>query len=110
MRWFSASTKYVPASKTSLVKPQKELYIVCMLPEILNLNLYRQTLEALRRATLEPKNEFLRDSVIQRFEFTYELAWKSLKRYLEQEEGTENIDALPPSPRFIQIGCREGIA
>lgn len=71
-----------------------------MLPETLNLTLYRQALEALRRATLEPKNEFLRDSVIQRFEFTYELAWKALKRYLEQEEGSENIDALPRRDLF----------
>ena len=28
-------------------------------------------------------NEFVRDSVIQRFEYTYELCIKMLKRYLE---------------------------
>lgn len=60
----------------------------------INLSPYRQALEALQRALGQPKNEYLRDSVIQRFEFTYELAWKALKRYLEQEEGAENVDIL----------------
>jgi nucleotidyltransferase substrate binding protein (TIGR01987 family) len=65
-----------------------------MTPGSINLSPYRQALEALQRALAQPKNEYLRDSVIQRFEFTYELAWKALKRYLEQEEGAENVDAL----------------
>jgi len=30
----------------------------------------------------EPKNEFIRDAAIQRFEFTYELVWKTMKRIL----------------------------
>lgn len=33
----------------------------------------------------QPKTEFTRDAVIQRFEFTYELAWKMLKLKLEKE-------------------------
>ncbi len=73
----------------------KEGYILGMTSESLNLKPFRQALEALQRALSQPKTEFLRDSVIQRFEFTYELAWKALKRYLEQEEGLENVDALP---------------
>ena len=31
------------------------------------------------------KNDVTRDSAIQRFEFTYELAWKTLKAYLEEK-------------------------
>ena len=38
------------------------------------------------------KNLFVRDSVIQRFEYTYSLAVKMIKRYLEVNE--ENIDQL----------------
>ncbi len=36
----------------------------------------------------QPKDEFMRDSAIQRFEFCFELSWKVLKSYLE-EQGLE---------------------
>ncbi len=48
--------------------------------------------DQLERAVAEPCNEFVRDAVIQRFEFCYELAWKLLKLRLEQE----GISALTP--------------
>ncbi len=35
------------------------------------------------------KSQLLRDGVIQRFEYTYELAWKTLKRYLESTNPSE---------------------
>jgi len=38
----------------------------------------------------EKKNEIVRDSAIQRFEFTYELAWKTLKAALE-EKGVKEL-------------------
>ncbi|MEO5367437.1 MAG: nucleotidyltransferase substrate binding protein [Magnetococcus sp. WYHC-3] len=41
---------------------------------------FAEGLEALRQA---PGNTLYRDGVIQRFEFTYELSHKTLKRYLE---------------------------
>jgi nucleotidyltransferase substrate binding protein (TIGR01987 family) len=45
-----------------------------------------QSLEkALARATAEPADAELRDSCIKRFEYTFELSWKMLKRQLEQE-------------------------
>jgi nucleotidyltransferase substrate binding protein (TIGR01987 family) len=39
---------------------------------------------AITRSTTAPKDEELRDAVIQRFEYSYELSWKMLKRHLEQ--------------------------
>ena len=37
------------------------------------------------RASSAPADEELRDAVIQRFEYTYELCWKMLKRQIEAE-------------------------
>ena len=37
------------------------------------------------RAHAEPNDEELRDACIQRFEYTFELCWKMLKRQLEEE-------------------------
>ncbi len=39
--------------------------------------------EALQALAAEPDNTLYRDATIQRFEFTYELAHKLLRRYLE---------------------------
>ena len=46
---------------------------------------YEKALNQLAKALQQPKDEFLRDSVIQRFEIAYELAWKMLKLCLEAE-------------------------
>ena len=51
---------------------------------------------SLKKATEKEKDEFIRDSVIQRFEFTFELSWKTLKRYFEwnqklSESNVKNI-------------------
>ncbi|MDO6994304.1 HI0074 family nucleotidyltransferase substrate-binding subunit [Brachyspira innocens] len=35
------------------------------------------------------------EGVVQRFEYTYELAWKTLKYYLEYNESLNNIDISP---------------
>ena len=44
--------------------------------------------KAIGRAKKEKADEELRDAVIQRFEYTFELCWKMLKRQLEQEVPT----------------------
>lgn len=46
---------------------------------------YLKAVVQLEKAVLHPKDEFVRDSVIQRFEFTHELAWKMLRLRLENE-------------------------
>lgn len=38
----------------------------------------------LEAALARPKDEFMRDSAIQRFEFTFELLWKSLKAFSDE--------------------------
>ena len=46
---------------------------------------YQRATRQLAKALARPLDEFMRDSVIQRFEVAYELAWKMLKLRLEQE-------------------------
>ncbi len=46
---------------------------------------YLKALAQLEKAVAVPKDEFIRDSVIQRFEFTHELSWKMMKLKLEAE-------------------------
>lgn len=48
--------------------------------EIKSLN---QALGQLQAALEQPKDEFIRDSVIKRFEFSFELAWKLMKVALQ---------------------------
>ncbi len=50
---------------------------------------------AVRRSLADPEDTELRDAVIQRFEYTYELSWKMRKRRLERDAPTPaEIDAL----------------
>lgn len=49
------------------------------------LGFFAKATDKLADALARPKDEFLRDSAIQRFEFTFELAWKTLKVCLELE-------------------------
>ena len=46
-----------------------------------------QAVSRLKEALDQPYSDFIRDASIQRFEFTVDLAWKSLKTYLEEEKG-----------------------
>jgi nucleotidyltransferase substrate binding protein (TIGR01987 family) len=44
--------------------------------------------QALKQLEIEPENSFLHDACIQRFEYSYELSHKMLKRFLEQQSAT----------------------
>ena len=46
---------------------------------------FQRTVERLREACAQAENEFIRDSVIQRFEFCFEPGWKLLRLKLLQE-------------------------
>lgn len=43
---------------------------------------FTRAVHRLQDAIAQPKNEFIRDSVIQRFEFSIELAWKTSKKMM----------------------------
>lgn len=65
----------------------------------LDLSSLRKALAALRRALVRceaaPADEELRDACIPRFEFTFELAWKMIKRRLELDlPSRDEVDAL----------------
>ncbi len=78
----------------------------------LDLTSFKKAISSLKAALDEhgrQHNDFLRDSCIQRFEYTYELAWKMLKRYLEMNEPTsELIDSLNFSD-LIRRGNEKGL-
>ena len=46
-----------------------------------------KAIASLEIALAEPDNQFVRDSVVKRFEFTYEISWKLMRRFLETEVG-----------------------
>lgn len=49
--------------------------------------------EAIPALEQHPESTIIRDGVIQRFEFTFELAWKSLKEYME-DQGADMSDIV----------------
>lgn len=51
----------------------------------------------------QPPNEFIRDSAIQRFEFVFELAWKTLKVFLE-ERGILAVSPRDAIKGAFQVG------
>ena len=60
-------------------------------------NALAQLVEAVARYQKAPEDSLYRDGLIQRFEFTVELAWKSIKEYLEDQGMVLSI----ASPRGI---------
>jgi nucleotidyltransferase substrate binding protein (TIGR01987 family) len=45
----------------------------------------RESANRLAEAVTQPESELIRDATIQRFEFTFEVMWKTLKLYLERQ-------------------------
>lgn len=64
---------------------------------------------ALEAIKLDPKNDFIRDSCIQRFEFCYELSHKTLKRYLEFSEPTPELIDQMSFPDLIRTASEKGL-
>lgn len=67
---------------------------------------YKNALNRLREALQEAPTELAIDGILHRFEFTFELAWKTIKDYLEYM----GISEKTGSPREnIQLGFKHGI-
>lgn len=84
-----------------------------MTGHILDFSSLTKALASLREAVHEykrqPDNTFVRDATIQRFEYSYELTHKMLKRYLETtESSTEEIDQLSFA-HLIRTGAEKGL-
>ncbi len=57
----------------------------------LDLTALRKALISLENALQQPKNEYIRDSVIQRFEYSYELSWQALRRFMQENLGRDKV-------------------
>lgn len=66
---------------------------------------FQKALSRLKEALQAPKSTIVRDSAIQRFEFTLDLAWKTLKTHLEAQKG---IVCTSPKECFREA-YRQGI-
>lgn len=63
----------------------------------------------LRRWLAEPADEELRDACIQRFEFTFELCWKMLKRRLEMDlPNAAEVDGMS-FRALMRSGAEQGL-
>ena len=67
---------------------------------------YKKALERLKEAMLEEPTEIIIDGTIQRYKFTFELAWKIMKDYLEYNGF---IDGLSSPRNIIQLAFQNKI-
>src|ERR1700761_6948229 len=69
----------------------------------------RRLREGLARYEREPADEQLRDGLIQRFEFTYELSHKMLRRYLRETAAFPDEIERMPFADLIRAGSAQGL-
>jgi len=65
--------------------------------------------EGLARHKSEPLDEQLRDGLIQRFEFTYELTHKTLRRYLQERAPSSEEVARMSFAELVRAGTAQGL-
>lgn len=79
---------------------------------LLDLTSLIKALSSLQEALVEytrNTNSFMRDACIQRFEYTYELSWKMLKRHLELTSANpQEIDEMS-FQTLIRTGSEKGL-
>jgi hypothetical protein len=65
----------------------------------------KKAISRLKEALAIPKTDIVRDSTIQRFEFTVELSWKALQRFLK----ASGISELLTPKNVFREGARFGL-
>ncbi len=63
-----------------------------------SLTLFKKAMDRFSEVLQEPESTIVMDATIKRFEFTYELMWKTLKAYLEDVHGVRTV-----SPRQVFV-------
>ena len=69
-----------------------------------------KAVSSLSVALAQPKDEFTRDAVIQRFEYTYELCWKFIRRDMMNDQGSELVNSLSRKDLFRLAADKQLIA
>jgi nucleotidyltransferase substrate binding protein (TIGR01987 family) len=72
-------------------------------------NAVRRLREGLSRHRREPMDEQLRDGLIQRFEFTYELSHRMLRRYLKETAASPEAVERMAFADLIRTGAAQGL-
>ncbi|MBV9825058.1 MAG: nucleotidyltransferase substrate binding protein [Alphaproteobacteria bacterium] len=72
-------------------------------------NAVQRLRDGLARHDREPDDEQLRDGLIQRFEFTYELAHKMLRRWLRAQSASPDDIAALSFADLIRVGNAQGV-
>src|SRR6185437_12202570 len=72
-------------------------------------NAVQRLREGLARHQAEPDDEQLRDGLIQRFEFTYELSHKMLRRYLQDISPSSDDVARMTFAELVRAGNEQGL-
>ncbi len=72
-------------------------------------NAVRRLHEGLARHRREPMDEQVRDGLIQRFEFTYELSHRMLRRYLKETAASPDEVERMPFADLIRTGAAQGL-
>jgi nucleotidyltransferase substrate binding protein (TIGR01987 family) len=59
---------------------------------------FEKALARFKEALEQPENDFIRDSIVQRFEFTFEAAWKAMYRWLRARGNDVDEEAYEVVP------------
>lgn len=72
-------------------------------------NAIKRLKEALDASAADPLDSLIRDAVIQRFEFTYEISHQTLRRYLLENANSEEKVRLLVFANLIRTGSEYGL-